>query len=629
MRLRLLSIAAALTGTLAAPAPSHAKGPEIFPLEKVRKGQKGYGLTVFEGTKPERFEFEVLGVLKNALPKQDLILVMSNDPKILAVGFARGMSGSPLYIEGKVACAFSYGFPFSRGNIGACTPIEYMIADGKRALQQNGDPRRQLASREEWERYRPLESALAGAILGRDGKDGRRTGNGADTRPGRGRGVPWLLRAPLPTPPPQPAAGGDAAGLVRAGVPLAVSGLGPTAFEQARALFGPYGLEPTQAGGGSGDPNAGPRGFEMGGAIGATLARGDVSMVATGTVSYVDGNQVLAFGHPFFGFGELHMPAVLAEIHRIIPSFNMAFKMSSPLRTLGSMVQDRQSSIVVDTTRQTSMIPVEIRIKGPSGDTERFRSEVLRHRFLTPPLVGMMAANAAQVIAPDVADATVTTQSTVHVKGFEPLRFIDYTYSPDGAGTAIAMARGLRILQPLLFNPFAPVAIERVEIDVSISYRADVTEIEAIRVPDLELPFGERTHVDVVLRPFGGPSYVERIPLRIPERLAGQTVKIEVVPGDAARPDVAPPESLEDVIAALRKSYPANVLVVTVYTPDEGVTLGGKVIPNLPDSAIDTALPATSTRRGNAYRSISRTVVPAKRVVQGRQELVVKIKEKQ
>ena len=322
------------------------------------------------------------------------------------------------------------------------------------------------------------------------------------------------------------------------------------------------------------------------------------------------------------------MPAVTAEIHRVIPSYNMAFKMSSPLRTVGSMVQDRQSSIVIDTTRKTGMIPVEIRIKGPTGIEEVFHSEVLRHRFLTPSLVGAMAGNAAQLIAPDVVDSTVTVASTVKLKGYPPLKFLDYSYSPDGPGNAMGAARGLRVLAPLLFNPFAPVNIESVAIDVTIAHTADFTKIEAIRVPDLELPYGKKTYVDVVLRPFGGRPYVERIPITIPETLAGQSVKLEVVPGDAAAPDVAPPESLEDVIEALRQTYPANTLVTTVYSPDEGITLGGKVIPNLPDSAIDTALPASSTRRGNSYKSIARTVVPSKRVVQGRQELVISVKER-
>ncbi len=129
------------------------------------------------------------------------------------------------------------------------------------------------------------------------------------------------------------------------------------------------------------------------------------------------------------------------------------------------------------------------------------------------------------------------------------------------------------------------------------------------------------------MRPYAGKEYVEKIPLTIPERLAGSLVKIEVVPGDLARPDVAPPTSLDEVVAALRKTYPANTMVATIYSPDEGVTIDGKILADMPDSAIDTVRPATSTRRADAYKSITRAVVPSKKVVQGKQELVVKIKD--
>lgn len=604
MHRRSLGILGALLAVaLAAPAAAAPPGPDIFPLARVKKGQKGFGLTVFEGTKPERFEFEVIGVARNFLPRMDLIIVKSDDPKIQQVGLARGMSGSPLYLEGKVACAYSYGWAFSKINFGLCTPIEYMVAELDRPAR--GPEKTALASAEEWQRYVPLE-----ALADRGGERSRPTDS-------------WLLRAPLPTPPPLPRT--DDGQVVRAGLPLAISGLGATAFEQARKIFAPFDIEPMQGGGG-GDPTRGPRRFEMGGAIGGELARGDVSMVATGTVSYIAGDRLLAFGHPFTQFGEAYIPTTTAEVHLVVPSIYTSWKFATPLRTLGSIVQDRQAGIVVDTRKTTEMIPVVVNVRSPTRE-ESFKVEVLRHRFLTPALVGMIATNAAQTLVPDVADVTVMIESRLAVRGFAPLVFTDYRYSPDGAGSAIASARALRVLLPLLFNPFAPVHLDRVDIDVTVAFKADYVSIEALRVPDLELPAGKQTHIDVVMRPYAGQEYVERIPLTIPERLAGATVKIEVVPGDQARPDVAPPESLRDVVEALRKTYPANTLVATVYTPDEGVTLGGKVIPNLPDSALDTARPATSSRRADAYKSVDRAVVPSRRVVEGKQEIIVKIRD--
>jgi len=115
-----------------------AKSPETFPLSKIKRGLKGYGLTTMEGTEPSRFEFEVVGVVKNFLPKLDIILVKSDDPQVQLSGFWQGMSGSPLYIDGKLACAFSYGFRFNKKPIGGCTPIEYMKRDGFKA-RRNGD----------------------------------------------------------------------------------------------------------------------------------------------------------------------------------------------------------------------------------------------------------------------------------------------------------------------------------------------------------------------------------------------------------------------------------------------------------------------------------------------------------
>jgi hypothetical protein len=179
---------------------------------------------------------------------------------------------------------------------------------------------------------------------------------------------------------------------------------------------------------------------------------------------------------------------------------------------------------------------------------------------------------------------------------------------------------------PLLFNPYEPVKLERIDIEATIAYKADFAEIVGVRTPELQLPAGKPTYVDVVLRPFNGPEYSQRVALTIPERFAGSTVKIEVLPGDQARPDAAPPKNLGEIIDVFRtKTFPANVLVATVYTPEEGVTLAGRVLPDLPDSALDTARPATATRRADAYRSILRSKIPLSRVVTGKQEIVVKI----
>lgn len=589
--------------------PVHAKGHDIFPLAKVERGAKGYGLTVFQGTTPERFEFEVVGVIKNFLPKMDIILVRSDDPKLKESGFAQGMSGSPLFLEDKLVCAFSYGFRFNRAAIGGCTPIETMIQESRTPVR--GPEATALASSEEWHRQVPLERFERGRDL--------------LARPDAPRDS-WLTQSPLPTlpevPPPDSA-------LVRAGVPLSVSGLGPTALEAARRLFSPYGLEPMQAGGG-GSEDRGPSRFELGAPLGVVLARGDFSVVATGTVSYVDGDKVLAFGHPMLQMGEAYMPVSSAEIHTILPSAMMAFKLSSPLRVLGSLVQDRQSMIMADATRKADLMPVDVRITGPSGREQTFHAEVVRNRFLTPQLALMAVTNAAQVIAPDITDCTLTLESRVQVKGLGPLRFVDYIYSAEGAsGNALATARGLRMLTPLLFNPWSPITIERVDVKLDVQYKANVMTIQSIRLPDSRIPYGKSIDIEVVMQPYGDKPYVERIPIAIPERLAGATIRLEVTSGDTARLDMAPPESLEQLVNGLRtRTFPGNVIVATLYTPEEGVMLGGRIVPNLPDSVLDTVRPAASTIKPEAYKATLREIVPTRRVVRGKQEITFTVKDR-
>ncbi len=588
--------------------PGAAEEPDTFPLSKVKAGMKGYGLTVLRGTEPERFEFEVIGVAKKMLPKMDIILFKSDDPKLQLTGVARGMSGSPLFLDGKIACALAYAWSFNKIAMGGCTPIEYMLAEARHPWRK--DPTQvATVARDEWQRFKPLQDF---------------------TTPIPAAAAPpdWFARTPFPARPAAPAP--MQGGLQRASLPLVVSGLGPTAFEQARQAFAPYGIEPMQGAGGAGDPNRGPTRFELGGNIAVKLADGDINSAVTCAVSYLDGDKVLGCGHPMFTLGEVSFPAAVAEIHTIVPSAQSAFKLASPLRELGSLVQDRKTAIVADTTKRSAMIPVDIKIKTAAGEQE-FHSRVVDHRFLTPQLTTIALASAVELLTPDIADATMTLRSTVQVRGQDPLYFTDYLYSADGMSlAALSTARGLRVLVPLLFNPFEPVRLERISIEANLSYRADFAEIVGVRVPDLELPFGEETWVDVDLRPYDqGAIRSVRVPFTVPESLAGALVKIEIVPGDQAKPDSAAPENLSQVLDVLRnKTFPANVLVATMYTPSEGVMLAGRVIPDRPDSALDTARPATTSRKVDAYRSILRSTVPMKSVATGKQEIVVKIADR-
>jgi len=530
--------------------------PAILPLSEVRPGMVGQALTVFQGTKPEPFKIRVVSVLRNFLPKEDVILIRAEDPRVEFSGIVAGMSGSPVYIDGKLVGAVAYAWSFAKEPLGGVTPIETMLAERARPRRSN-------------------EEVLAGGAAPSGGSvpvhhasaDAPR----ADEAPRVD--IAKTFAEGLGLPPEGPNAAPGQPRLVRASVPLAISGFTPRTVAELSDELRPAGVIPLQAGGGRKLGPPAPGHVEPGSAIGVELVRGDMSMVATGTVTYVDGSNVLAFGHPLFGIGEVYLPLVDAEIHAFLPSLAQSFKMSSPLNEVGTLVQDRQSCIIGNLDARTSMLPIDVRVTGP---------------------------------------------------GVEPRLF----FSPEGVSAhALASSRGLRAMGELLFNPFEPAVLDRMDVDVRVEYRRDVAEIVGVSLPGQDVHAGDTVPLKVTLRPYGAPEYVETVPVIIPRTVAGEVVKVDVSTGALVHPDVPQAESLKGYIDNMRKSYSASSIVVTLQTPDDGASLRGRLIQGLPDSALDTLRPANQTRRADAYHIADRTVFPSRQLVSGKQDLSIAVKD--
>ncbi|HEX7702420.1 MAG TPA: hypothetical protein VF403_16890, partial [Kofleriaceae bacterium] len=594
--------------------------PDTFPLDKVKRGQTGYGMTTFAGTKPERFTFEVISVVHNFLPKQDIILVKSDDPKMQVSGFWQGMSGSPLYVDDKMMCAFSYGFRFNKVAIGGCTPIDYMKKEGLGAYRRatvtasvGGGPKivqPAAATMSDWRRLAPtvdVQSAMD--ALGPAHKS-------------------WLLSAPLPDAVTKPIETDGQT--MQAAVPLSVSGFSAPAFGQLEKMFGDSNIVPVRAGGSTSAPSKdSPTHFEMGGAIAVELIRGDMSAAAIGTVSYIDGDKVLAFGHPMFQTGETYAPVSTAIVHTVIPSSQSAFVMATASTEIGSLTQDRQSSIAADTGLRTPTIPMNISITSTSGkhvDSGSFRVDLLANKFLTPAIAGAALMNAINYYLPDRDDVTARVESTVKVKGLvDPIQFTDYLYANDGAASVMGAVRGLRVIVPLMLNPFVPVTIERVDIKVDLRFEANYGDIKELKVPTGDLVVG-RNMIKVLMTSYDSKDIIEEIPVDVPKSLAGSIVQLEVVAGDAAKLDAAPPTDFPSLIAAFRKLLPGNVWAATIYPADEGVALDGKVVRDLPASVQDKLHPQSHTQRMQAYKPVARTVSPAKRVINGSGSMLLRVR---
>ncbi len=624
-------LAAAVLGACLTVATTAAASPDIYPLEKVKKGQTGYGLTTLSGTKPEKFTFEVVSVVRNMLPKQDIILIKIEDPKITPYGIWQGMSGSPLFIDDKLLCAVSYGFRFNKAALGGCTPVAYMKKEGldtpRRAtpmVAAGGSAtapkivRNPPATMSDWKRLAPtVDPQAALDALGPAHRS-------------------WLMSAPLPSPVGKPSE--NELGAMTASVPLSVSGFSAPAFNELSKIFADSNVVPMRAGGtgtsstssSSSASELTPSKFEMGGSIAVQLIRGDFSGAATGTVTYVDGNNVLAFGHPMFQTGETYAPVATSHVHTVIASSMNAFVLASPIKEIGSLTQDRQAAIAADTNLRTTMIPISISVtttRGKRTETGVFNVEVLDNKFMTPSLAGAALMNAIQYYLPDRDDVTAKVESSVRIKGDKkPIEFVDYLYANDGAGSVMGAVRGLRVLVPLMLNPYAPITVERVDINVDLRFEANYGEIREIRVPTAELVAGKRNTVQVLMSTWDGKDVTEDVVFDVPTNLAGTIVNLEVTAGDSAKLDAAPPTDLPSLIAAFRKLLPGNVWAVTIYPADEGVALEGKLVRDLPASAQDKLHPQSHSQRATAVKALKRSTSPAKRVVNGASSMLVRVR---
>jgi hypothetical protein len=331
----------------------------------------GEARTVFQGTTPEPFKVRVVSVLRNFLPKQDIILVRAEDARVEALGIAAGMSGSPVYVDGKLMGAIAYGWSFAKEPLAGVTPIESMLAERNRPDRP------------------PADSAAGEGTAGT----------------------------------PVTAVGdGLAANLQPVAIPLSVSGASEASLAYLGDELQAVGLRPVRAGGGSSKarPGGGAGPLVPGTAVGVALISGDMSTTAMGTLTYADGKQVFAFGHSMFGIGSVSLPLVEGEIHAIIPSLSTSLKMSSPIADIGSVTDDTRNGIIGELGEVADAVPVEVRVTRAGTPRPRFAVKLARHRRLLPLLATMAISTALTEAVPDVTDITADVTSSTPTRTLPP-----------------------------------------------------------------------------------------------------------------------------------------------------------------------------------------------------------------
>ena len=627
IRLRSLPVglicgAVAATGVgLAASTPAQDR---YMKVEDVKPGMKGYGLTVLSGTKPERFDVEIISTLTNFRPGQDLFLVKTPNPRLDVARTVAGMSGSPIFIDGKLIGAYAYGWFFNVEPIAGVTPIGNMLDDLARPVPKELLP---VAGR----------SPLPGSEPARPKA---RTPRGAHLYQPGGSALAYDLRrhaaqvAGVAGPKLAAPAG---SGLRAATTELMVGGLSAGALELTKELLEPAGLTPMQVGGGgrkAAPPSDGPNKYVDGGVITVQLVRGDISLSGLGTVTHVVGDKLVAFGHPMIGGGIGALPTALGQVHWILATQNRSFKLGEPTQPLGTLVNDRQASIVVDTTFDAPMFPAVVEVAGalvsPNTKT-KWQMEVSGDPFFAPSFVAIALGSALETTTAERGEMTWRATSQLKIKGYGTLEFEDFGAAgnqPIGPSD-VSRTDLVRAVGALLNNPWKVGEIESVKMTVKVAHAREVMYMRGATVLEREIDAGEPARIRLTLQPHLGEQLTRIIEVPIDAQLAGNDVRIQLQPGYTVERIVPAPESFGDLLQVLPKmSYAPETLIASYDLPDEATAaFEGQVASRLPQGAADTLRPTSSSVAPALYGAQSQTVIPLQGVIVGQDTVTVHVRE--
>ena len=530
---------------------------DTMPLSQVQKGMHGYGVTVFEGNRLEKFDVEILGVLHNIGPGQNLILAKVDSPVIQRAGVIAGMSGSPIYIDGKVVGALAYSWQFAKEPVAGITPIEEMlkIADIGQSTSSAviaATPRvsaseflNALANQKETDVFEKLESGFASA-------------------------------SPAST----------MSGVKPIAVPLSMSSFAPDTIARFSKYLDAMGFVAVPSGasttGAAPSPSVSKE-FHAGDPVGAVLLNGDFNVAATGTVTFIDGNRVYAFGHPFLDMGEVSFPMAKSEIVTVMPSLASSFKFANTGAIVGSFHQDRSTGIMGMIGDKADMIPIDLTVEG-SGPVQTYHVNIVRHPLLSPLILAMAADSVVANAQRAAGERTVLMDSEIKLKGFDEPIHLREGWAGAQARQAIPAYLAL-VSGYVMSNEFRVADIESVKIHLR---HDDDLKIAKLLEASIETPQNGRI-MPGVLKPYRGEPFVETFDLKIPENQTPGSAYLLVGSGSLANQidfSLVPPDprTLEQVIAVLQRLRPSTDLTVGLYSSAEGAVTAGVYLPNLPPS---------------------------------------------
>ena len=598
MYIRTIGVLLLVVSGLVAGLPAQSK---TFPVSELKPGMVATGRTVFQGDQLEEFKAHILGVLHNSIgPRRDLILARLEGGPLANTGVIAGMSGSPVYIDGRLVGAVSYSLgEFAKEPLAGITPIEEMIAD---ATLPDGQRRAQVAPalltlpvtqeglrdslRQAFSWARPFaESPADVSVIGTN------TVNA---------GIATLLR-PIST-------------------PISFSGFDARAIDPLVSAFRDLGFMPVLAGaaqlGSQSSTASAPSGsssapLRPGDPIGVALMNGDLQVGATGTVTEVDGNRVYAFGHPFYGLGPTQFPMTRAHVITVLPSLSSSMKIASTGDVIGIVQQDRATTIAGTLGPGPSMIPISLTLNSERGTRKNFSIGIVNDQLFTPLLAYVAILNTLTSYERQNGVGTYTLKGAARVKNHSDVAFEDL-FTGDQPST-YAAASVVAPLNVLLRNAFEAVQFEGLNLEIEASETPRSATLERVWIDGTKAKPGTPVNLRILLRTYRGEEVTQSLPVQIPANARGS---VSIMVADAARLSQFEARELQvqplqttgvpQMIRVLNSARKNNRLYVRLVTRDGGAVVKGEPLAALPSSVLAVM---ESDRNGGSFRPLQSALV--------------------
>jgi hypothetical protein len=587
--------------------------PNFMPIDQVKPGMKGYGMSVFQGAKPERFEVEVLGTLEGFQnPKQSIIIARLSGPLVERTSVFAGMSGSPVYIDGKLVGAVAYAFPFEKEPIAGIQPIKNMIEvieEGRKEEPTSARPLsfNTLISKASESSAASLPAQFSAQVSAR-----------AATNP---QLAPFVGHAIVPI-----------------ATPVSFSGISQSAVEMFGEDLKKLGIQPIAGVGGSSSltPMVPYNGDTLapGTSVSVQLVRGDFTIDASGTVTYRDGDQIYAFGHPWLSSGKASWPMAESTVVTVVPNVNNSFKLAAGGNLVGSINQDRSTGVFGQLGEKPRMIPARLTVHTSRNKTEVYNFEMISDSLLTPLLAKITIFSAISATERQVGNQTIKLSGRISVQG-QPDIVLDNSFSSSNGAAMSAVNNVARPLAILFNSGFDALDVRGLDVEVTSTDDRTGGTLSRLWIDKTEVERGENVEVQVFARHDNGSEFVERIPLTIPgDAPVGPLV---IMVGDGASMNQVEmrqpagdfvPRDLSQLVRTINKMKRNNRLYVKLLRAGTGAIVNNEEMPTLPPSVLATL---GSQRTSGGYTPLSiatlseSELAPSRFIISGQQSITINV----